>query len=186
MNLTLTVAAWDWPMIARLFGIVALSCLFSFGGGNGPVILIQNRLVDTGILGVGPFAFLLGFVQMLPGPKAAFVAGVGYYLAGFPGAVAATLGLVIPTVLLSAVAHRALVRLQTITDLARPALGYVLAGIIGATAYSTSRPLDLGMVEVGAIGVIGYLVAWRGVEALPLILAGLAVGAVRAFTGLEF
>lgn len=172
--------AWDWPMIAQLFGVMALSCLFSFGGANGPIIVVQDRLVDTGILDVQPFAFLLGLIYMLPGPKATFVSGVGFYLAGVPGAIAAMLGLVVPTVIGSAAANRALVRMQSIVDRAKPATGYVLAGIIGATAYATAGPLPIGPLALVAIAVAAYLVAWRDVEPLRLILVALAVGGIRS------
>ena len=50
MSVLTAPLAWDWPMIAQLFGVMALSCLFSFGGANGPIIVVQDRLVDTGIL----------------------------------------------------------------------------------------------------------------------------------------
>jgi chromate transporter len=172
--------AWDWPMIVQLFGVMALSCLFSFGGANGPLIVVQDRLVDTGLLGVQPFAFLIGLVYMLPGPKATFVSGVGFYLAGVPGAIAAMLGLVIPTVVGSAAANRALIRMQSIVDRAKPATGYVLAGIISATAYSTAGPITIGPIALVAIAIAAYLVAWRDVEPLPLILVALAVGGVRS------
>ncbi len=181
MTSTLLPMTWDWPLLGNLLWLMALACVFSFGGANGPVIIVQNRLVDPGVLALQPFAFLLSLAYMLPGPKAAFVAGVGYYLAGIPGTVATLLGLIIPTVLLSSAANRALVRMRTIVERAKPATGYVLTGIIGATAYSTSRPLDIGFIEVGAIALVGYLIAWRDIEPLPLILTGLAVGGVRTF-----
>jgi chromate transporter len=180
MSVLTAPLAWDWQMLVHLFGVMALSCLFSFGGANGPLIVVQDRLVDTGLLDVQPFAFLVGLVYMLPGPKATFVSGVGFYIAGIPGAIAAMLGLVIPTVIGSAAANRALVRMQTIVDKAKPATGYVLAGIIAATAYSTAGPLAIGPVAIVAIAVAAYLVAWRDIEPLRLILVALAVGGVRS------
>jgi len=184
MSLLLAPLAWDWPMITNILGLMTLACLFSFGGAGGPIIVVQNRMVATGMLGAEPFAFVLGLVYMLPGPKAAFVSGVGYYLAGVPGAIAAILGLAIPSVLMSAAATRALLRMRTLVDRAKPATGYILAGIIGGTAYSTSRPIDIGVLEVGGIGIVGYLIAWRDVEPLPIILVALVIGGVRSYIGL--
>lgn len=185
MSSLLSPFAWDWPAIANLFGLMALSCLFSFGGANGPVIVVQNRLVDTGELAVQPFAFLLGLAYMLPGPKAAFVGGIGYYLAGPPGAVAALLGLALPAAVLAAFANRALVRMQALVDAAKPATGYIIAGIIGATAYSTSRPLPIGGVGLVGIAAVAYLIAQHDVEPLPLILVALAIGGVRVAVGMS-
>jgi chromate transporter len=185
MSLLLTPLAWDWPMIANIIGLMTLACLFSFGGAGGPIIVVQNRMVATGLLGAEPFAFVLGLAFMLPGPRAAFVSGVGYYLAGVPGAIAAILGLAIPSLLMSAAASHALLRMQTIVDRARPATGYILAGIIGGTAYSTARPIDIGVLELGAVGIVGYLTAWRDVEPLPVIIVALIIGGARSFIGLQ-
>lgn len=178
--------SWDWPSILNLFLLMALSCLFSFGGAAGQLIVVQNRLVDTGEITVQAFAFLVGVVYMLPGAKATFVSGVGYYIAGVPGAVAALLGLIVPTALLSGIANRALIRIQTVVDRAKPATGYVIAGIIGATALSTAQPLPIGIGGGLAILIIGYLIAYRDVEPLPLIAIALAIGIIRVFAGDSF
>ncbi len=167
-------------MVIEIVLVMAASCLFSLGGGNGPLILSQARWVETGVLAAQPFSFALGLAYLLPGPKATFVTGIGYYLAGLPGAFAALVGLVVPTAIGAAAANRVLVTMQRVVDRAKPATGYVLAGIIGATALGTAEPLDLGTVEVGLAAAGAGLVAFRDVEPLWLILVALVVGLARS------
>lgn len=173
----------DLPMVLEIAGVFALSCLFSLGGGNGPLILTQAHWVETGVLAVQPFSFALGLAYLLPGPKATFAAGIGYYLAGIPGAAAAVLGLIVPTALSAAAANRALAVMQRVVERARPATGYVLAGIIAATALGTAVPLALGAVEIVIAGIAAWLIAFRDVEPIWLILGGLVVGGIRSLPG---
>ena len=77
----------------EVFLVTALSSLFSIGGGNGPAAVIQDRWVGTGALDPGLFAWALALGYLSPGPKAGFLAGVGYYVHGVTGAVAAIVGI---------------------------------------------------------------------------------------------
>ncbi|MBS3942511.1 MAG: chromate transporter [Actinobacteria bacterium] len=160
----------------EIFAFIALSSLFSFGGGNGQIPVVQAQWVEPGLLSPGGFSMALAFSHLTPGPKAGFVAGVGYYLAGVPGAVVAVLGLALPTCLGAAAVSHAAATLRRLVRLVTPASGFVLAALIAAAAWGTAAPLELGAVEIITIALVAILVAWRNVNPLLLVLGAVAVG----------
>jgi chromate transporter len=162
--------------VVEIFLLMLLSSLLSFGGGNGQIPLIQGRWVETGKLPAELFAFSLALTYLAPGPRAGFLAGVGYYLAGLPGAAAAIVGIVVPTCLGAGAVSAALGRMQLILRRLKPSSGFVIAGLIGAAAWGTARPLHPGPLEVLAMASVAVVVAWRDVEPLKVVLVALAVG----------
>ncbi|MDK3255412.1 chromate transporter [Blastococcus capsensis] len=162
--------------VVEIFLLMLFSALFSFGGGSGQIPLIQGRWVETGKLPPELFSFSLAITYLAPGPRAGFLAGVGYYLAGLPGAGAAMLGILVPTVLGAGAVNAALGRMQRILRRLKPSSGFVIAGLIAAAAWGTARPLDLLPVEMLAVAAVAVAVAWRDVEPLKLVLAALSLG----------
>ena len=160
----------------EIFLLMLLSSLLSFGGGNGQIPVIQGRWVETGQLAPELFSFSLAITYLAPGPRAGFLAGVGYYLAGLPGAAAAVLGIVVPTCLGAGAVSAALGRMQQILRWVKPSSGFVIAGLIGAAAWGVARPLHLVPVEVLAVVAVAVVVAWRDVEPLKVVLVALALG----------
>ena len=73
--------------------------LFSIGGGYAAMPLIQNQVVDLHPwLTMTQFADIMTIAEMTPGPIAINSATfVGIQVAGFPGAVVATVGCVFPS-----------------------------------------------------------------------------------------
>lgn len=73
--------------------------LFSFGGGNAILPLIRQEVVSgTHWLKSSEFTDLVAVSQATPGPIAVNGATyVGYKVAGWPGSIAATLGVILPT-----------------------------------------------------------------------------------------
>lgn len=73
--------------------------LFSFGGGMAAIPLIQEQVVEVhGWLTLSEFTDLITISQMTPGPIAINAATfVGTRIAGFPGALVATVGNVTPS-----------------------------------------------------------------------------------------
>lgn len=72
---------------------------FSIGGGYAAMPLIQNQVVDVHPwLTMTQFADIMTIAEMTPGPIAINTATfVGIQVAGFPGALIATLGCVLPS-----------------------------------------------------------------------------------------
>lgn len=73
--------------------------LFSFGGGYAAMPLIQSQIVTRhGWLSMSEFTDLITISQMTPGPIAVNSATfVGIKIAGFPGALIATAGCILPS-----------------------------------------------------------------------------------------
>ena len=73
--------------------------LFSIGGGYAAMPLIQNQVVDIHPwLTMTQFADIMTIAEMTPGPIAINSATfVGIQVAGFPGAVIATIGCIFPS-----------------------------------------------------------------------------------------
>lgn len=109
--------------------------LFSFGGGYAALPLIQGQVVTQhGWLTLAEFTDLITISQMTPGPIAVNSATfVGIRLAGFGGALAATLGCILPScILVTGLAwiylrYRKLTMLQGILDTLRPAVVAMIA-----------------------------------------------------------
>lgn len=73
--------------------------MFSFGGGYAALPLIQHQVVDSnGWMTVDEFSHLISISQITPGAIAINASTfVGTRVAGFPGAICATLGCVLPS-----------------------------------------------------------------------------------------
>ena len=76
--------------------------LFSFGGGYAAMPLIQNQVVNLHHwLSLSEFTDLITISQMTPGPIAINSATfVGEKIAGVPGAIVATLGCIMPSIII--------------------------------------------------------------------------------------
>lgn len=166
----------DGVGVLEIFLVMLGSALLSFGGGSGQIPLIQGRWVEPGHLSPELFSFSLAITYLAPGPRAGFLAGVGYYLAGLPGAAAAMLGIIAPTVLGAGAVSLALGRMQRILRRLKPSSGYVIGGLIAAAAWVLAVPMDLRPAEMLAVAAVAVVVAWRDVEPLKVVLAALAVG----------
>jgi chromate transporter len=162
--------------VLEVFLVVSLSSLFSVGGGNGPVAVIQDRWVGTGLLDPGLFSWSLALGYLSPGPKAGFVAGVGYYMCGVPGAMAAIAGVALPTLAGAAAVSYAYRRLEpVIRHIALPA-SFVVAGMIAGAAWDTALPLKLSLPEMAAVAAVALLVGLRNLDPVIVVLGAAAAG----------
>lgn len=169
--------------LVEIFAFIALSSLFSLGGGNGQIPVIQGQWVEPGILAPGAFSFALAITYLAPGPRAGFIAGIGYYLAGPAGALAALAGLVLPTCLGAGGVSLAVRKVRSVVRVVRPSSGFVLAALIAAAAWGTAEPLALAPIEITAVVVVAVLVVWRDLDPVWLMLGALVVGGVWAAAG---
>lgn len=87
--------------VLALFWSFAKVGIFGFGGGPSMIPLVQEEVVELQHwLTKSEFLDAFAFGNSLPGPIATKMAGyVGYQVAGWPGAVAALVGVSVPTVL---------------------------------------------------------------------------------------
>ena len=143
---------------------------FSFGGGYAAMPLIQNQVVQLHpCLSQSEFTDLITISQMTPGPIAVNSATfVGTRIAGVPGALAATIGCVLPSCILVTILakiylkYRSLSLLQGILKSLRPAVIAMIAAAgvsILVTAFwgndISSLHLDaiLSSTNIRAVGI---------------------------------
>jgi chromate transporter len=171
--------------------LLALALLFAelsllaFGGGNSVLPEMQRRMVEVhGWMTAAQFTALFGMAQAAPGPNMMVVTLVGWRVAGFWGALAATAAMFGPSSLLTGIALRAWDRFRHApwrravqAGLVPVTAGLVAAGaaLIATTAAGT--PMLAGVTVAAAV----LSVATR---LHPLWLLGL--GAASGLAGIGF
>lgn len=123
-----------------LFAMFFRIGLFSFGGGLAMLPLIFQSVQDFGMMTAAEFSDLVALSQVTPGPIAVNAATyVGFNGAGIPGALAATLGVSLPSFVLMLLVVRFLERFQE------------SKGIQGA--FAGIRPVTVGMIAAAVLFV---------------------------------
>jgi chromate transporter len=88
-------------LLWKIFWLFTKVAMFSWGGGPASLGLMQREVVTAGWLTPEEFADDIAISNALPGPTAPQASAyVGYKLAGWPGALSAVAGTVVPATLL--------------------------------------------------------------------------------------
>jgi len=91
----------DWKLLWKIFWLFTKVAMFSWGGGPASLGLMQREVIAAGWLSTDEFADDIALSNALPGPTAPQASAyVGYKMAGWPGALMAVGGTVIPATLL--------------------------------------------------------------------------------------
>ena len=161
----------DWKLLWEIFILFSRVALFSWGGGPASMGLMQRETVSAGWVTPEQFADALAIGNALPGPISPQVSAyVGYKLAGFPGAVSATTGTVLPTTLLMLVMIVFFFSIKDSPAMAAmlKAVRPVVIGLLVWTAYSM-------IVSVFGVQKAGWLTGlaqhWDGI-----VIAAIAFG----------
>ncbi len=86
-----------WGLFLSFFKIG----LFGYGGGYAMISLIQTELMNNGWMSKEKFVDIIAIAQMTPGPIAVNSATfIGYEIASFPGALMATIAVILPSFIL--------------------------------------------------------------------------------------
>ncbi len=130
----------DVALTAKLFTTFASVSIFLFGGGYVFIPVIQEIVVESHRwLTLQEFVDGIALGQVTPGPILISATFIGYKVAGFAGALAATVGIFLPPVLLMLAGAHALERIKKSV-----AITAALAGI---------RPAVVGMIAAAAVTV---------------------------------
>jgi chromate transporter len=88
-------------LLWQIFWLFTKVAMFSWGGGPASLGLMQREVVSAGWLSPDEFADDIALSNAMPGPTAPQASAyVGYKLAGWPGALMAVAGTVVPATLL--------------------------------------------------------------------------------------
>lgn len=152
--------------------------LFTFGGGMAMIPLIKREVIERKQwVAESDFLDMLAVAQSAPGPIALNIAVfVGYKTRGFWGALAALLGVVIPsfTVILLIAIFFSEVRDNKIVDAAFRAMRPAVIALIVAPIVGLAKGLRWFMVAVAA--AVAMVVWYWGVSPIYFIAAAFVLG----------
>lgn len=162
--------------LLALLGVFVPLSIVTIGGGQTVIAEMQRQVVDVHHwMNTAQFINDFAIARMAPGPGSLLATLIGWQVAGFWGALAATLGLFGPTAfLIYGVAHlwkrhRGARWLTALEAGLRP----IAAGMIAAAAYGLLRGLDGGWLARAIAVVSTVLVMTTRFNAL-LLIAGSA------------
>ena len=155
--------------------------LFTFGGGYAMIPLIRETVVARMWLTENEFYDFIGICESTPGPIAINMATyVGYSTAGIGGALAATIGLVAPSVIIIVMIAKLLRRFGSSSCL-QDLLGGVRPAVLALILFAGIAIAKLAWVswENALIG-LAFLAAIHWVKGHPIvyICLGAIVGLV--------
>lgn len=165
-------------MLFELFRSFFKIGLFTFGGGYAMIPLIQREVIDRKRwIRREEFLDLLTVAQSAPGPISLNTSVfVGYKMGGYAGAVAAILGVVVPsfTIILCIAMFFAGVRDNAVVDAAFKGMRPAVVALIVVPVISLARGMHPAMYVVIALSALA--VWYAGVSPVYLIVAAAACG----------
>lgn len=166
--------------------------MFCFGGGYGVLPFIQGEVIARGWMEAQEFINIIAVSESTPGPLGINVATyVGYKMGGLLGAACATMGLMLPALLLVIVAIRILQtpRGSALWNRFTTGIRPVVVGLILYAAYNIAKSelffrspdgISVAWLSVG-LAIIGFIGVYKW-KAHPALLIGIAavLGAICA------
>lgn len=130
------------PLLLKLFISFIIVGIGAWGGGTVAIPLIQHQVVEENHwIEDSEISDIIALSQMTPGPLAVNAATyVGYEVAGLPGAVVCTVGVITPAFTILTILLHGLKRYgRKHMGLFRRAVGPAVLGLIILAAYSIGR-----------------------------------------------
>lgn len=155
--------------------------LFSIGGGYAAIPLIQTQTVEIhNWLSMSEFTDLVTIAEMTPGPIAVNSATfVGIRIAGLPGAIIATFGVILPSIFIVSLLayvyrkYKSAKGLDSVLSCLRPAVVALIAsaGIsMLQTAISAGKLYFYGISLTSVIIFVGAFFTLRKIKANPILV----------------
>ena len=165
--------------LMSLFGYFALLSLFAIGGANAAIPEMHRIAVEVmHWMNDRQFADMFAIAQLSPGPNVIIVTLIGYHVAGFAGAVVATVAMTGPTCLVAFFVARVWDRFKDAhwRIAIQAGLVPVSLGLIGASAFVLARAAD-NNVYAGALTALTAIIAFATrINPLWLFAAGGLLG----------
>ncbi len=179
--LPLGVQSGSLNEVWRLFLTFAKIGAVLYGTGYVLIAFLYGEFVDTGILTQQQLMDAVAIGQVTPGPLFTTATFIGYQLAGLPGAIAATVGIFLPSFVFVVISSPWIPRMRS-----SPWLGAFLDGV-NVSALALMGGVTLRLARVAVVDVLGVILALVSavllirfrVSAIWLVLAGVAIGLVR-------
>jgi chromate transporter len=150
-----------------------------YGGGYVLLAFLRNDLVDRlGWLGDRQLLDAIAIGQVTPGPVFTTATFIGFVLAGWTGAVLATIAIFLPSFVFVALSHPLLPRLRGSHGTAAFLDGVNVAalGLMVAVTWQLARGAIADWFTVALVVVAGALLLRGGINSVWLIVGGAAAG----------
>jgi chromate transporter len=170
----------DLAALAAIFGRLSL---LVFGGGNTVLPEMQREVVQVhGWMSASEFASLFALAQAAPGPNLMVVSLIGYRVAGVAGALISTLGIIVPSSILTMVLvsfwHR--FREARWRQVVQAGLVPVTIGLLAASATLIVVTADNSMLMGAVTAAVAATMLVKRVHPLWLLGAGAIIGMIFA------
>jgi chromate transporter len=166
-----------WSIVV-LFGRLGLA---AFGSGSSILSEMDRETVARGWVDHAQFVQAFAISQLTPGPQVLYTTIIGYFAAGYPGAILATVAFCLPPGILTVILASLWSRRSTSPwpGAVRRALGPVALGLVAASSYALA-PAALASPWAMALAVLGFLALniYRRLSPLWIVATGAIVGAV--------
>ncbi len=168
-------------ILAELGRQFLLLSLLSIGGINALVPEIHREIVEVhGWMTGAQFSELFAISQAAPGPNFLIVTIVGFFVAGFPGALLTTVAICGPS---SALTYAVATVWDRFRDarwriVVQRALAPVTVGLMFGSGYVLTRASDHTVVAYGITAGTAALMLWTRVHPLAALAAGAVLGVV--------
>jgi chromate transporter len=167
--------------VLRLFLTFAKIGAVLYGTGYVLIAFLYGEFIDTGVLTQQQLIDAVAIGQVTPGPLFTTATFIGYQLAGVPGAIAATVGIFLPSFVFVLISSPWIPRMRR-----SPWLGAFLDGVnvsalalMGGVTLRLARAAVVDTVGLTMAVVAAILLIRLRVSATWLVLAGIGVGLVR-------
>lgn len=177
----LAVAMPNTGLALPLFWFFLKTGFLVFGSGLVIVSFVKTYIVDQyHWLDNATFVDAVAIGMITPGPVVITATFVGYAIAGFGGALASTLGIFMPSVLLTIIATPLLLRYGTRPRVAGFVRGVTVSvvGVLAGTTYLLARPIivDAPSAALTAAVLAAPFVLRRGLPDHVFIAVGAVAG----------
>jgi chromate transporter len=170
-------------MLGKLFTFFLKAGSLTFGSGLVIVPFLEKGLVQqTGWLNEREFLVAVAMGMISPGPVVITATFVGYLVAGFWGAVVATIGIFLPSFLLILIVAPILLRYRTNLNVQ----GFIKGAYAAAIGTILGACVLLGRIAIGdwltaLVALVSLIVLFRWKVSNPLLVAAAAVIGLIAF-----
>ena len=153
----------DSALLTTLFLQFAVLSFFAIGGGGSAVPEMHRQAVDIAqLLTDRQFGELFAIAQAAPGPNIMFVALLGHFIAGAPGAVVATVAMCGPSCVLAYAVSQVVDRFREARwrIAIQAGLVPVTIGLIAASALIIAQAADHEWAGIAVTAATFALVYW--------------------------
>lgn len=185
--LPVTASGTQWPLLAKILGFFLKAGSLTFGSGLVIVPFLEQGVVrEHGWLDERAFLVAVAIGMISPGPVVITATFVGFLVAGFWGATAATVGIFLPSFILVLVAAPLLARHRSnraVQGFVKGAYGAAIGTILGASVLLGR--IAIGDVFTALVAIVSLLALFRWKISNPLLMAVTAVVGYVAFSFLH-